>query len=488
VGPAPPARRPGARVTAYHRRVARDPRFDALAQSADPAVTRAIAELVEHGADGDLHRINVIDFAAARDLSLVRVVDAFVHASKLGLFDMSWNLLCPGCGGLLDASAGARGMRASYDCNLCATAYAPTLDDMVEVSFTVSPAVRRIRAHDPDSLSPFEFYREMFFNQGLVVPGGDLWDTFMKDVAIEAEAIGPLEKVVLSTTLPAEFIIVFDPVTHACTFIDVKGEPVRERRDVTIPFQLGTTTATRLELAPGPVRLVLHNTTDRRIVPGVFSADEKFHDLFHHKRSFFTAKHLLSNQTFRDVYRTDTLAVDQKLAISNLTILFTDLKSSTELYERVGDLVAYDLVQRHFRVLADVVRTCGGAVVKTIGDAIMATFPTPERGLDAALGMRDAMTRFNGETKHDDLLIKIGIHAGPCLAVMLNERLDYFGSTVNIAARVQGLADAQGVLTTDPVVAHGAVQAMLAARGLSAAPQRAQLKGIADEVTVYEVR
>ncbi len=320
------------------------------------------------------------------------------------------------------------------------------------------------------------------------MPGGDAWDTFMNEVSIEAEAIGPHEKVVLSTALRAEFTIVFDPVTHTSTFIDVKGEPARERRDVTIPFQFGTSTATRLELAPGPVRLILHNTTDRRIVPGVFSAGARFHDLFHHRRSFFTAKHLLSNQTFRDVYRTDTLAIDQRLAISNLTILFTDLKSSTELYERVGDLVAYDLVQKHFRVLADVVRAEGGAVVKTIGDAIMATFPTPDRGLGAALGMRDAMTRFNGETAADDLLIKIGIHAGPCLAVMLNERLDYFGSTVNIAARVQGLAGAQGVLTTDPVVAHAGVQAILAARGLEAAPQRAQLKGIADEVTVYEVR
>jgi class 3 adenylate cyclase len=465
-----------------------DPRFAALVQLAEPAVVRAIAELVETGADYALHRINVVDFAAARDLSVDRVVDAFVHASKLGLFDMSWNLLCPGCGGLLDASAGVRGMRASYDCNLCATAYTPTLDDMVEVSFTVSPSVRRIRAHDPDSLEPTEFYREMFFNQGLVVPGGSMWDTFMKEVAIEAEAIAPHERIVLSTTLPAEFTIVFDPITHASTFIDVKGEPVRERRDVTVTFQFGTTTAVRLEMAPGPVRLTLHNTTDRRIVPGVFSAGERFHDLFHHRRTFFTAKHLLSNQTFRDVYRTDTLAIDQKLAISNLTILFTDLKSSTELYERVGDLTAYDLVQKHFRVLADVVRAEGGAIVKTIGDAIMATFPTPDRGMGAALGMRDAMTRFNGETQADDLLIKIGIHAGPCLAVMLNDRLDYFGSTVNIAARVQGLAEPHGVLTTDPIVGHGGVRAMLASRGLAASPQKAQLKGIADEYTVYEVR
>jgi class 3 adenylate cyclase len=93
------------------------------------------------------------------------------------------------------------------------------------------------------------------------------------------------------------------------------------------------------------------------------------------RRSFTTAKRLFTNQTFRDLYRTDTLTVDQRLKISSLTVLFTDLKASTELYERVGDLAAYDLVRKHFRVLSDVVRAQSGAVVKTIGDAVMATFP-----------------------------------------------------------------------------------------------------------------
>jgi class 3 adenylate cyclase len=464
-----------------------DARFGALGQLALPDVTRAIAALVASEDDTALHRINVIDFAAARGLAVDRVVDAFVHASKLGLFDMSWNLLCPGCGGVLDASAEVRGVRERYDCNLCATAYTPTLDDMVEVSFTVSPSVRRIRQHDPDQLSPGEYYRSMYFNQGLIVPGHDLWESFLAEVSLEAEAIAPHEKLVLSTTLPAEFMIVFDPITHATTFLDVKGEPTRERRELFVSFQFGTTTAARVEIAPGPVRVTLHNTTDRRIVPGMFRAGERFHDLFHHRRTFFTAKHLLSNQTFRDVYRTDTLAIDQRLAISNLTILFTDLKSSTELYERVGDLTAYDLVQKHFRVLAEVVRAGGGAVVKTIGDAIMATFPSPDRGLDAALAMRDAMIRFNRETQHDDLQVKIGLHAGPCLAVMLNERLDYFGQTVNVAARVQGLAGVQRVLATESVVGYAGVRAILEGRGLAAAPQRAHLKGIADDWTVYEV-
>ena len=135
------------------------------------------------------------------------------------------------------------------------------------------------------------------------------------------------------------------------------------------------------------------------------------------RRPFLTAKRLLSNQTFRDIYRTDTLDVDQRLKITSLTFLFTDLKGSTELYERVGDLVAFDLVREHFRVLNEIVAAEAGAVVKTIGDAVMATFLTPDQALAAALRMRDAMRKLNETHGREDLLLKIGIHEGPCLAV-----------------------------------------------------------------------
>jgi class 3 adenylate cyclase len=147
---------------------------------------------------------------------------------------------------------------------------------------------------------------------------------------------------------------------------------------------------------------------------------------------------LLTNQTFRDIYQADTLDVDQRLKITSLTFLFTDLKYSTVPYERVGDLVAYGLVRQHFHVLYDVVAAEAGAVVKTVGDVVMTTFPTPDRALTAALRMREEMARINSERNNEDLILKIGIHEGPCLAATLNNSQDYFGQTVKMAARVQG--------------------------------------------------
>jgi class 3 adenylate cyclase len=138
-------------------------------------------------------------------------------------------------------------------------------------------------------------------------------------------------------------------------------------------------------------------------------------------------------------------------------------------------------------VLNEIVATEAGAVVKTIGDAVMATFPTPDRAVAAALRMREAMRDINDGRSRGDLLLKIGIHEGPCLAVVLNDRQDYFGTTVNIAARVQALADSRAILATRPVVSHPQASALLETSGLKPVSQHRALRGITDEVAVYEI-
>src|SRR6202047_5664887 len=224
-----------------------------------------------------------------------------------------------------------------------------------------------------------------------------------------------------------------------------------------------------------------------RALPAVWIAGPELEQLLSRRKPYLTAKRLLTNQTFRDIYRADTLDVEQRLKITSLTFLFTDLKGSTELYDRVGDLVAYDLVQAHFRVLTEIVAAEAGAIVKTIGDAVMATFPTPDRALAAALRMRDAMSRINAERKNEDLLLKIGIHEGPCLAVILNDSQNYFGQTVNLAARVQGLASSRALFVTKPVIEYPKAAKILEAAGLQPNMQVAALRGIADDTTVFEI-
>jgi class 3 adenylate cyclase len=458
----------------------------ALRQSADPKAVDEIEQLIEHGDDRDLNRINVLAFAAKHGLNTQEVIAAFLKAAQLGLFEMSWNVLCPSCGGVLDASDALKAVdRDRYHCAFCAAGYEPTLDDIVEVTFTVSPRVRRIAAHAPDELSPTEFYRQMFWSSGVDLP--DNLEARIADLTLDLVELPAGEKAFLSLQLPHELVIIFDPVTHVTQFIEVKGEPTHERQNLSIVISSGGAANETLTLRPGPLRLSLQNHTDRRVLPGLWIAGTALDDLLKRRRPFLTAKQLLTNQTFRDIFRADTLDVDQRLKIMSLTFLFTDLKGSTELYERVGDLAAFDLVRAHFRVLQDVVAAEAGAVVKTIGDAVMATFPTPDRALAAALRMRAAMDHLNAERRGQDLLLKIGIHEGPCLAVMLNDRQDYFGQTVNIASRVQHLAMSQAIFASGAVVTDPGGSELLTRSGVEPVPHRTALRGVSDEYQVYEL-
>ena len=463
--------------------------FSVLRQSADPATADAIEKLVQDAPDRALCRVNVLDFAAKAGLDEERAIAAFLHAARLGIFELAWNVLCPGCGGVLDTSATLKSVdQDEYACALCASGYQPTLDEMVEVTFTVSRRVRKIAAHDPDELPLPEYFRQIFWGSGIDVP--DDFEQLIEEIVLDTVELPPGEKALLSLQLPAEFVILTDPVTHSTQFIDVKGEPTRDRQSHSLVIDKLRAPTGTITLRPGPLRLSLENRTDRRVLPGLWVAGDKLHDLMGRRRPFLTAKRLLTNQVFRDVYGTDTIDVEQRLKITSLTFLFTDLRGSTELYERVGDLAAFDLVRAHFQILNEIVATEAGAVVKTIGDAVMATFPTPDRAVAAALRMRDAMNRLkNGDNGRDshDLLLKIGIHEGPCLAVVLNDRQDYFGTTVNIAARVQALADSRAILATGPVVTHPQASTLLASSGLSPVPQLRALRGIAGELPVYEI-
>jgi class 3 adenylate cyclase len=460
--------------------------FDVLRQSVDGKTVDAIERLVRDGSDRALCRINVLDFAGAAGVDAELATAAFLHASRIGLFDLSWNMLCPGCGGVLDAGATLKTFdHDKYDCALCSAAYEPTLDEMVEVTFTVNPRVRRIAAHDPDTLPFLEYFRQVFWSSGIDLP--DSLEPHFEQFSLEALELPPGEKALVSLQLPAEFVIVFDPVTHATQFIDVKGEPTKERQALTLVFNTSKAPTGTVQMRPGPLRLSLENRTGRRVLPGVWVANHVLHEMMSKRKPFLTAKRLLTNQTFRDIYGTDTLDTDQRLKITSLTFLFTDLKGSTELYEKVGDLAAYDLVRQHFSVLYAIVGSEAGAVVKTIGDAVMATFPTPDRAMAAALRMREAMQEINAERGNEDLLLKIGIHEGPCLAVTFNDRQDYFGKTVNMAARVQGLAKTRSIFATQSIVEDAAAATILRNSGLHPVEQRAALRGITDDALVYEI-
>jgi class 3 adenylate cyclase len=349
----------------------------------------------------------------------------------------------------------------------------------------VSPRLRKIAAHSPDQLSAAEYYRQIFWSSAIDLPGNP--ETLLQEVTLDSVDLPPGERAILSLQLPKGTSIVFEPVTHTAQFLDVSGEEASQRQSLSMICNKVPLPVDTVALRPGPLRLALENRTESRVLPTVWVANEALDHLLKRRKPILTAKRLLTNQTFRDIYRTETLAIGQRLKILSLTFLFSDLKDSTQLYDRVGDLVAFDLVNEHFRLLQEIIASESGAVVKTIGDAVMATFETPDRAIAAAIRMREAMSDLGAERQHQSLGLKMGIHEGPCLAVILNAQQDYFGQTVNIASRVQGLAASRSIVVTESVLENAEARAVLDANGLKPTLRQVALSGITDKVPVYDI-
>jgi len=460
--------------------------FAALRQSTEHDVANMLERMVRDAPDHALNRMNALDLARREGLDEERVIAALLNGVGLGMFEMTWSVMCPSCAGVLSANKSLKTLdRTQYKCAFCAAGYETTLDNLVEVTFTVSPRVRKIAAHNPDELPAAEYYRQVFWSSAIDLHGDP--ETLLRDVTLEIVDLPAGERAILSLHVPAGTVIVFDPVTHTAQFLDVRGEETGERQNLSVIFNKVQVPVETTTLRPGPLRLTLDNRTDGRVLPAVWVQNQALDDMLTRRKPVLTSTRLLTNQTFRDIYRTDTLAIGQRLKILSLTFLFSDLKDSTELYEHVGDLVAFDLVNEHFRLLQEIIASERGAVVKTIGDAVMATFETPDRAIAAAIRMRAAMSDLGAARQHQSLRLKMGIHEGSCLAVTLNGQQDYFGQTVNIASRVQGLAASRSIVVTESVVENADARALLQINGLTPEPRRVALSGIADKVSVYEI-
>jgi class 3 adenylate cyclase len=265
----------------------------------------------------------------------------------------------------------------------------------------------------------------------------------------------------------------------------VAGAPSATPQTIQLRYEKEVLAHDTREVAPGRIVFEIENVTDERgimvvavVPPGVDMGATPISFV-----PFLDGKRLLTTQTFRDLFRSEVIAAREGIAVKDITLLFTDLKESTALYDRIGDLSAFSLVQQHFDRLQDVTVRNRGAVIKTIGDAVMAAFLTPADAVMAALAMRAEIAAFNKGKADRELILKIGIHSGAAIAVTLNERLDYFGQTANIAARVQHQAEADEIQMSEDVYEATGVQALLESQNVES--KVSQLKGVQQGLRLF---
>jgi class 3 adenylate cyclase len=448
------------------------------ATPAAPVLVAALEGFIRTADDEAVVRINPVHLAEQLAVPTEALVELLLHARKAGLVTMEWQYICPGCGEVVERLASLTSATAHYFCQTCSADRDADLSDYIEIVFSVAPEVRRSRYHDPLSLEPPEhFFRYRFTPTGVAHDGTPVRE-YLRPRALACAYVEPGRTE--SFTFDAEPLYV--SLTPGPTFF-VDEARTTETRTFAFEYTGTRSKGFSANVDRGPVRVEFTNATAERCPFLIVRLDEPYGFTM---GRFLSGAEVLSNQTYLDLFSAETIVAGEGLAVTRLTVLFTDLRGSTALYERIGDLKAFDLVRQHFGYLRASIRRHSGALVKTIGDAVMASFVDPLDALRAALEMQAEIARFNAGAGGELVGLKVGLHSGACLAVTLNERLDYFGQTVNIASRVQSLAEAGEIVVTDDVLAHAGADELVERHRVE--PGSAELRGVAGTLAVHRIR
>ncbi|MBK8034772.1 MAG: adenylate/guanylate cyclase domain-containing protein [Chloroflexi bacterium] len=443
--------------------------------------------------DEDLFRVSPYYYARRTGTSVREATDLFLYATHFGILEFNWGVLCPSCHAFVTSPGGLRAIQNQEYCNHCMIGFDVSVDDNIEVAFTVAPSTRSIRFHDMELL---DFQRDwlLWFYTHSMYHAPEIRQIAVK-LMVTSDKIGvDARRTVEVDLVDGANYFVTTPDIHA--FAN-RGTDPNAASDITFDLFDGRIVPEGAYVKPGKVKITFRNRIGKESVYGVIYDprhgipnlnDEESAQLtahFSQPMEFLTGKQVATSQVFRELFRAESIPSDLGLAFKSVTFLFTDLKGSTALYQRVGDIRAYEIVRKHFTLLRDIIAECGGAVVKTMGDAVMATFSEPLTALQAAFVINQQIGKIGDD--HECLIIKIGIHMGPCIAVENSERLDYFGQTVNLAARVQAVAEAGELVITDPVYSYPGAQELIVEAKLTSKTDSVLLRGIDGETQVYRL-
>jgi class 3 adenylate cyclase len=417
-----------------------------LGEGGNAEVIERLVNFVQKADDFAVSRIRPYELADAWRESRREVLTACLRATRTGLLDLQWDLLCPLCRGSKETGGSLRDLNAKVHCETCRIDFTANLDRFVEVTFRPNPSVRSVEHKEFCVGSP------------------------QRTPHVVAQQLLPA-RAVRELTLPLE------PGSYRLRALELSGEQaIRVSDDGSAAGHVVVSEAywnsEELNLATRS-DLKLENSTEAEqllILERMAWNDQAA-----------TAAEVTALQIFRDLFSSEALRPGEQISVGTLTVLFTDLRNSTKLYREIGDATAFGRVMNHFDVLKREIAQEDGALVKTIGDAVMAVFRSPAAALRAMLRAQQFLAAPPDGTL--PLILKAGIHTGPCIAVTLNERLDYFGSTINMAARLEGLSTGHDVIVSAQVHDDAEVRELIgaASNNLQAAPFEIELKGFAEE-------
>jgi class 3 adenylate cyclase len=422
---------------------------EALAATAAPELVGRLAALLADADDAELDRLRPYALADRWGAPRRDVLELCLRATREGLLDLRWEVLCPLCRGSERPLESLADVTSRVHCSSCNIDFTATFDRSVELTFRPNAAVREVDA------------------PVFCVGGPQLTPHIVAQQALAAGA-------------RADLPLRLEPGVHRLRAVGAPGAWVARAES-------GGAAAASVRLAPsgwpdGEPSLapdctlsVANDTPEERLVVLERTAWSD---------QAATAAHVTALQLFRDLFASEALRPGEPISVGSLTVLFTDLRGSTRYYREVGDAPAFGRVIEHIDLLRAAVAEQDGAVVKTMGDAVMAVFPRPLAAVRAAAAAQRRLAEVAWP-----LVLKAGAHHGPCIAIGQNGRLDYFGSTVNAAARLVGLSAGGDLVVSAAVGDDPEVRAAAAAGELVREPFEAELRGFEGETfPLFRVR
>ena len=408
------------------------------------AIAERLADFLEQGDDLAVSRIRAYKLADDWQEPRRVVLEVCLRATRIGLLDFQWDLLCPLCRGPQESGRSLKDIQTDVHCDTCKIDFTVNFDRYVELTFLPNPAVRRVSVSSYCVGSP---HRTPHVVAQQLLPAGD-----KRELTLPLES-GSYRLRALELRGSQDLTVSPDGESSAQVTLSNNGWN-REPLQVNEKFSLA-----------------MKNETDAEqllILERMEWSDQAT-----------TAAEVTALQMFRDLFASEALRPGEQISVGTLTVLFTDLRHSTQLYREIGDATAFGRVMSHFDVVRKAIAEHDGAIVKTIGDAVMAVFRSAADGLLAMLEVQEALAApADGSIP---LQLKAGLNTGPCIAVTLNDRLDYFGSTVNMAARLEGLSSGFDVIISRSVYEDARVRELIQSQELSAVEFDMSLKGFENE-------
>lgn len=394
---------------------------DAGANSED---VHALAKHITEAPEEELTRLKPKVLARRLSQPLPKILNAALYATHAGILSLSWDVTCPHCRGVRKSVGSLGDLPQEERCDVCDINFSTAEIGNLEVIFQVNPEIRKVEKKFFCAAEPAT-KRHIYLQR----------------------RVSPQEGLELSTDLEAG---------------EYRARIIGDNRYTQISVGSGAEKKLQLKTGAPPAATALQpdifftNESPAAVTLVIERKDEDNDSL--------RPAEIFGLQTFRDLFGSQTLAEGLKIELGTQNILFTDIVGSTELYLKSGDGEAFTAVRRHFQRTYEVVRRNNGVVVKTIGDSAMVAFADALQCIRAAVELQ---REFNGDPATGGVLLRVSIHSGPCLAVNLNNGIDYFGNTVNFAAKLQQMAGAREVAYSPEFAQDSRVVEYLRSQGLS---------------------